>query len=144
MKKRIIFIILFLIIIGLLSAFILTTLDDDNYVTLSIKDITKEGATIIIKDTFGAGFHVYGEAFEIEKKIDDGWVKLEHSDNYAFDLKAYYVNDKGILEMNLNWKDIYGTLDEGIYRIIMTYFENAKTPIKEEDHKYLLSEFYIE
>lgn len=150
MKKRR-FLISLLVVVGFCICFFILTTDKiseevaKGYISISVDEgtLTRESVTIIINDSYGTGYNVYGQDFEIEKKEGDSWTKLHQINKYAFDLKAYYVDSNGFLKMTKNWKDIYGPLDDGVYRLIISYFVQSDFHIKEIDIKYLSVEFKI-
>ena len=86
-------------------------------VNLKIKDgtLTKEGATIIITDKNDLPYS-YNEYYTLEK-LEEKWEKLESNVFNRNDL-AYEVDDEGIIEMKINWKEEYGELENGKYRIL--------------------------
>ena len=89
--------------------------DNNNYqingisgVSMEIKDgtLTRDGATVIITDTSGKNY-TYGKEAKI---ILEG--------NYGWNMIGYYVDENNKLELNINWKWLYGSLDDGKYRIV--------------------------
>lgn len=87
-------------------------------VSMIIKEgtLTRTSATIIITDT-NSNPYDYGQPFEIERKKDGKWQKLETREG-GFDLPAYRVDENNQLEMTQNWKLMYGKLEDGEYRLV--------------------------
>lgn len=120
--------------------------DLNEIVDMSIKEgtLTKTGATIIITD-HNPNQIIYGTSFYIEKYVNNNWEKIALiNDNYAFNYMAYFVDEKGILELEQNWEYMYGELDKGIYRIVKDVAFSSDIPITSEDTYYIWTEFEIE
>ena len=120
----------------------------NDIVNMYIKDgtLTKTGATVIIEDT-NPNRIVYGSSFYIEKynASNHEWESvIETSENYAFNDMAYYVDEKGKLEMKQDWTHMYGSLDKGFYRLVKDVFFESDIPVTEEDKYYIWTEFEIE
>ncbi len=86
-------------------------------VSLSIKDGTLKntGATLVLTNNSDKNYQ-YGNPYEIEIKQDGVWHKINVELNFtlpSFDLKANETK-----EIDLKWKDGYGKLAKGTYRII--------------------------
>ena len=89
----------------------------ENDVTMSIKEktLTDTSATIILTNNSDKDFQ-YGNPYEIEIKKDGEWHKINVELNFtlpAFDLKSGESK-----EIKLGWKEGYGKLASGTYRII--------------------------
>ena len=89
----------------------------NNGISMSIKEgtLTDTGATIILTNNSDKDFQ-YGNPYEIEIKKDGEWHKINVELNFtlpAFDLKAGESK-----EIKLGWKEGYGKLASGTYRII--------------------------
>lgn len=110
-------------------------------IIMEIKDgtLTNERLTLIIKDTTDYDY-IFGEEFYIEEKTNDGWVRVKEIHNdYGFNEIAYYANNGNGLELEQDWKYIYGSLEKGIYRLIKTTFKQSDTPTTEKSQKYYIS-----
>lgn len=91
---------------------------DEWGITLSVKDVTATGATIVFSQSGG---NPTGE-------LDTGsYYRLEHeNENMAFIVEgevvwtaeAYMIRKDGKTEMKVNWEWLYGTLEPGTYRIV--------------------------
>jgi len=105
---------------------------DDIIITIKEDTLTNDGVTVIITDLTGYD-NTYGEWFRIDKKENGNWKELKPIiDNYAFNLVGYYVNSDNKLELEHDWKWLYGSLSKGKYRIV-----------KEVNNKYIAAEFEI-
>ena len=123
MKKRIIFLCLFicLVIIGILffnKEKSNLKIYKGNDIILSIKEgtLTKTGATIIITDKSNKNY-TYGKDFILEKKIKNTWYKLAAQETW-WDLVGYKIDENNTLELEQKWEEIYGKLKNGTYRIL--------------------------
>ena len=86
-------------------------------VTMSIKDgtLTDTGATIILTNNSDKNYQ-YGNPYVIEIKKDGEWHKINLELNFT--LPAFYLKAGEFKEIELNWKEGYGKLANGTYRII--------------------------
>ena len=110
-------------------------------VSLSIKEETLDntGVTLILKNNSDKLLR-YDEVYEIEIKKDNEWHKINVE--LYFTLPLWGVEPNSEEELELNWKNGYGKLAPGEYRIIKkVYFEDE---IDEEDAFYISAEFTIE
>ena len=97
-------------------------------VELTIKDgtLTNAGAVIILTNNSDKNLQ-YSNPYEIEIKKNGEWYKIKTELNFT--LPAFNLNAKDIKEIELNWKNEYGNLPSGTYRIIkkISYkYENGK------------------
>ena len=115
-------------------------------VSMTIKKdtLTRTSATVVITDTNGKEVNIYGEYFRIDKKENEEWKEVEkvHGDMY-FNAMAYYVDDNGNLEFEINWEYAYGSLENGEYRIVKDTLPNLERAINESDKMYFSVEFAI-
>ena len=81
--------------------------------------ITRDGATLVITDENEEPYG-YGEDFVLEVKKGDFWEKVESLPNTVWKSLAYVPNEEGILTMKLNFKYVFGSLEDGIYRVVKT------------------------
>ena len=101
-------------------------------VSVNISDISLTGATITIKDTNEEPY-IYGEWYKIEKEDNGKWKELEVKDkNYGFNDLGYKVNKDNEVKFVLDWKELYGELPLGSYRIV-----------KEVNNQYIYVDFGI-
>ena len=113
-------------------------------VTMIVKEdkVSPTGLTVILENNSQKEC-IYSESFLLEEKINDQWyqVPVVIEGDYGFDDIAYPLNlgDKG--EWQVNWEWLYGSLDEGEYRIIKDIL-NCKENGEVDTH-YLAVEFTI-
>ena len=90
----------------------------DSDVSMVIKKgtLSRNGATIIITDSNHK--NNYDEIYEIEKKIDDKWKKIDIIVENTWNDIAYHTDSNNELELEIKWVNLYGTLDYGTYRIV--------------------------
>lgn len=117
-------------------------IDDLDGVSMTIKEgtLTKESATIIITDTSNRK-NIYGTPYRIDKLENGFWKELEVviKGNYGWNSIGYYVDKNNKLELDINWKWLYGTLESGKYRIVKDTSEQG-----EGTTHYITAEFVIE
>ena len=109
---------------------------DNTNIVMTIKEgtLTKTSATIIMQSKDKSKKYTTGAWFAIEKKENGVWKELPVSSLVSWIEIAYISNDEGIIEMGVNWKDIYGELEPGQYRIVKELTHNV----------YVYAEFSIE
>lgn len=88
-----------------------------NDVIMTIKEgtLTNKSATIVLTNNSEKNFQ-YGNPYEIEIKKDGEWHKINIE--LYFDMPAFQLSAKESKEIELNWKNGYGKLANGTYRII--------------------------
>lgn len=123
-------------------------LNEVEKVTMTIKGgtLTRTGATIIITD-LNENSNTYGSEYQIDKKENGSWEKADiiFEGNYGWNSIGYTVDENNQLEMDINWKDLYGTLENGEYRIVKNVFlENIENGTIENSKKYFSVEFTIQ
>ena len=86
-------------------------------VSLTVKENTlkETGATLILKNDSEVDVQ-YGNPYEIEIKKDGEWHKINVQ--LDFTLPAFSLKSKETKELEINWKEGYGKLTPGDYRII--------------------------
>lgn len=96
---------------------------------ISVKEdsITTESISVEITYT-GDDTGNLGEWFILEANKNDKWYALPIlMSNYDFNDIAYPIENDGSRTMDYNWKDLYGTLPSGEYRIIIK-INNYRAP----------------
>ena len=87
-------------------------------ITISISNVSKTGATIIIKDTNKIPY-TYGQWYKIEKNINGKWYELKTIiDNYGFTSIGYLPDKNNEVKFVIDWEWLYGKLPLGNYRIL--------------------------
>lgn len=95
-------------------------------VKMSIKEgsLSAISAKIIIEDKNEEPFG-YEEWFRIDKNENGEWKSLEPiNDNFSFTEPVFIPRKDGILEMAVNWEELYGSLKPGKYRLVKIAGEN--------------------
>lgn len=88
--------------------------------------ITRESAEILITDK-NEEFYGWGEDFRLEKKKNGNWERMETvGDNLIFNALAYLPKENGELKMKVNYGKYYGTLENGIYRIVKSVYDGEE------------------
>lgn len=116
-------------------------IDDLDGVLMTIKEetLTPSGATIIITDTSDRE-NIYGEPYRIDKFEDLTWKELNVIvvGNYGWTSIGYTVGKDNKLELDINWKWLYGELKPGKYRLV----KDTSEPGEGTTH-YITTEFTI-
>lgn len=111
-------------------------LNEAKGVSMSIKEgtLTNSSATIIIKDISNKD-HIYGNEYRIDKLENGTWKELDVivEGNYGWTSIGYHVDKDNKLELNINWKWLYGELTEGTYRVVKS------TSVPRENKEYYFS-----
>ncbi len=69
---------------------------------------------------------MYGDAFEIMKKEDGKWSKLEEKNEGQVALIGRELKAGAIIELNIDWEYAYGKLPKGLYKIVKEVTVNDK------------------
>ena len=116
-------------------------IDDLDGVSMTIKKgtLTPSGATIIITDTSDRE-NMYGEQYRIDKFVNHTWKELDVVvvGNYGWTAIGYTVDKDNKLELDINWKWLYGELKPGKYRLV----KDTSEPGEGTTH-YITTEFTI-
>ncbi len=89
-------------------------------IRLAAKNITSEGLTLYIAQSGGTNINElsYGSEYFLEVLDDGQWKTVPHiNENIAWDSMAYIIRPDAYNECEINWKNIYGDLPAGTYRI---------------------------
>ena len=88
-----------------------------NDVIMTIKEgtLTNKSATLVLTNNNDKNFQ-YGNPYEIEIKKDGEWHKINVQSDFT--LPAFSLKSKETKELEINWKEGYGKLTPGDYRII--------------------------
>lgn len=89
-------------------------------VTLTAKDVTAEGCTIVCTQSGGWGVVELfsGAPYVIEVKDGDEWVAYPaKSDELVWTQEAWNIELEGSVEWGTNWSQTYGKLPAGEYRV---------------------------
>lgn len=92
-------------------------------VTLSVKDVTPTGLTLVCTQSGGSpsGTLQTAAAFRLDQNVYDHWLYLDtilgKDEEYVWDTVSYTIPRDGKTELVLDWSDLYGTLPAGSYRL---------------------------
>ncbi len=127
-----------------------TMLDGDNIndgVEMTIKEgtLSKTKVTIQIKNNLEYDVTT-GEPFYLERYNKNKWEKVEDKcdGGCTFILPAYIIKPGETKELTHDWKEMYGELPKGTYRLVKDVFFDSDRPIEEEDTYEIWVEFEIE
>lgn len=106
-------------------------------VSLSAKDVTNTGLTLLIEQFGGAptGKLQTGASFSLEVFSEDEWkpVEIKSAQEPVWHSIAYMIKQNDITELKANWSHIYGALLPGEYKLkkeIMDFRESGDFDIK--------------
>lgn len=100
--------------------------------------LTNSGVTVIIEDKNVRPYY-YGNWFRIDKKVDSEWQKLTPiNEKYKFTEGANSVGENKILELDIDWLELYGELEPGEYKLVKELYGIGNKG------KYFWVEFVIE
>lgn len=104
--------------------------------TVSVKDVTPEGCTVVFQNQTGGEIQ-YGDDFSLEKlnpEVNEWWpVPIALKEDWGFYDIAYLLEDKKDRDCVVDWSWLYGSLEEGNYRIIKSV-QKAEEPEYYLDH----------
>ncbi len=90
-------------------------------ITMSAKDVTSVGATVVFEQKGGdyKGILETGAFFSLEVLKEGEWIALETNPliDYAWEAIAYTIKENGETKLETNWEWLYGKLEKGTYRI---------------------------
>lgn len=135
-KRNVIIVAVVLVILSILAFGLKWLLDDEVSIEIKDRTLTKQGATIVMKNKKSSEIY-YGDWYRIDKKYGDEWIEAEKEETenreaLIFNLFAYVIEGKSSKEEKVDWSNLYGTLDEGEYRLV-----------KEIEGEYIAVEFTI-
>lgn len=100
-----------------------------------LKDtVTRKSAEILItdknEDTYG-----WGENFSLQKKVNGNWEELKmRSDKLlTFNALAYLPDENHQLKMKVDYGEYYGTLEDGIYRIVKAVYDGEDVDLYSDE-----------
>ena len=102
---------------------------DDWGLSLSAKNVTPAGATLVISQSGGnpSGELQYGSAYKIQSLNEDTWEDVPYvaKADVAWTDEAYMVEMDTDCEIVLSWDWLYGKLPEGQYRIVKQFMDSV-------------------
>ncbi|NLJ90619.1 MAG: hypothetical protein GX323_06935 [Clostridiales bacterium] len=85
----------------------------------------------------------FNEEYTLEKKLGDSWYKVPFQvDDHRCGGIGYELPFLQSRKLDLNWKDIYGELEPGNYRIIKDFNDSRRQ--SSYNRTYIASEFALE
>lgn len=96
-----------------------------NEVNLVLKEntLTNDEATFILVNNSPESIF-YGDAFHLERKIKGKWYTLEMKEKVNFYLQPHELKQDEFIEIKINFTDLYGKLENGLYRFVKSYKYN--------------------
>ena len=90
---------------------------ENNDITLAIKEktLTNTGATLILKNNSNKTY-TYTNDYGIEIKQNDNWYEL--NGDLIVEIPILAINAHESKEIKIGWKNSYGELKKGTYRLI--------------------------
>ncbi len=114
-------------------------------ISLSAKDVTNKGVTILVEQFGGApaGELQTGEAYTLEVSKNGEWEQIvtDRLINIAWHSIAYEIKKNDITELKVDWEWLYGELGSGHYRL-KKEFTDLRAPGDFDKEQYELY-FYI-
>ncbi len=93
--------------------------DNDWGVTLTAKDVTSDGMTLVCSQSGGnpTGELSTGPWYEIEKQVSGKWQQAPIYAEVCWEDIAWIIPKEDLTEWQVNWTWIYASLEPGEYRI---------------------------
>ena len=113
--------------------------------TLSAKDVTPSGLTLICSQSGGApsGELMTGEDYYLIVWREGHWrMVVPVIENYAWNSLAHWISKNTDTEFEIDWKWLYGELEPGTYRLVKEFMDFRKTA--DYDEAIYWMEFVIE
>lgn len=99
--------------------------------TLSVKDVTSTGLTLVITQESGSptGTLQYGSDYTLEEQQDGTWQAVQDiaDGDVAWTSEAYLVTMGGQTEQLVDWNWLYGSLSPGHYRLSKDFMDFRDT-----------------
>lgn len=86
--------------------------------------ISNAGVTIEITDTNETPYG-WGEPYRLQVKQAEKWEDAEPLHDIAFKSIGYVLDEDGKTKQEINWKEDYGELSSGTYRIVKPLYDNG-------------------
>ena len=86
--------------------------------------ISNTGVTIEITDTNETKYG-WGEPYRLEVKQGDKWEDVMPLKDIEFTSIGYELDEKNKTKQEINWKEGYGELSSGTYRIVKPLYDNG-------------------
>ena len=106
-----------------------TIYDPEAGVTMTLRDISNIGASIVIRrEDEDAGTKVtYGDAYILQRQIDGEWQDAETIiEDYGFTMIGYTVSCGEEVSNYYKWDWLYGVLEPGEYRMVYDVFRKTE------------------
>lgn len=104
--------------------------NQNEHITIEIKEgtLSNKGATVVLTNVSDETV-IITSYFLIEKKNNGNWEEVPYvidESIVAWEDIAYPVGGEyeEVIELTIDWDWLYGTLDEGVYRLSKDYFLN--------------------
>lgn len=112
-------------------------------IELDGESITNTGLSFTVSEDM-ENPNTYGEWYEIEKFVDNVWLKVSTINTCEFNDVGLQVDDDKSIVFNINWEYCYGALKSGEYRIVKYFIPYLEREATEEDREYFYVEFTID
>lgn len=104
------------------SSFDFTDLENRNLENVKIEvleeTVTANGLTVIITDNNDISYTWDPDFYKVEQKINDTWQEILPKKPLDSELIGYTRDENNQFKFEINWTRYYGTLENGIYRIV--------------------------
>lgn len=90
--------------------------EEEIFIQVNQSTLSNNSATVIIQNN-NKNMIQYTDDYIIEKKENDVWVKLQEKNAESINTAVKKTNNE-IIEIRINWKNRYGDLESGAYRIV--------------------------
>lgn len=113
--------------------------------TLSAKDVTQSGLTLICTQSGGelTGELMTGEDYYLIVWREGHWrMVVPVIENYAWNSLAHWISEDADTMFEIDWEWLYGELDPGTYRLVKDFMDFRKTA--DYDEAIYWMEFVIE
>ena len=98
---------------------------EDWGITLSVRDVTSTGLTLICSQNGGIaeGNLETGSEYRIEKNENGIWQEVKPQGEAVWNMMAYLIPSNTDTEWTIDWSWLYGELSAGTYRISKTIID---------------------
>lgn len=92
--------------------------------TIDKNTVSRTGVTIVIKDLNEAEYG-WGEPYRLQVKQEGKWEDAAPLHDIAFTDIGYVLNEDKETKQVIDWKEDYGELQKGTYRIVKPLYDNG-------------------
>lgn len=92
--------------------------EEEAVVNVQEESISSTGLVLVIRNDTDDLAYQFGNAYSLEKFVDDRWIAVEQIRDVAVTAIAHMLLPGETIELPVKWENRYGNLPTGAYRIV--------------------------